>query len=153
MEAQELPENEEEAQGKAGKLSGGVQAADEGLPELKGDSESCGRQPAAVGCQGGQGRAVQGPAGRKRSWPLEELKLAGGQCTGGERERTLLRAAAGWSPFRRINGGGAQSRIKKGSEKWERVEEKCKWAQMAEYYKSCEKIGQKQISSPLPRGV
>ena len=54
---------------------------------------------------------------------------------------------------RQSNGGGAQSRIKKGSEKWERVEEKCKWDQMAEYYKSCEKIGQKQISSPLPRGV
>ena len=35
-EARELPENEGEAQGKAGKLSGGVQAADEGLPELKG---------------------------------------------------------------------------------------------------------------------
>ena len=72
---------------------------------------------------------------------------------GGERERALLRAAAGWSPFRRINGGGAQSQIKKGSEKWGRVEEKGKWAQMAEYYESCEKIGQKQISSPLPRGV
>ena len=98
----------------------------------------------------GQGSAVQGPAGRKRSWPVEELKLAGRQCMGGERECTLLRAAAGWSPFRRINSGGAQSRIKKGSEKWERVEEKCKWAQMAECYKSYEKIGQKQISSPLP---
>ena len=67
----------------------------------------------------GQGSAVQGPAGRKRSWPLEELKLAGRQCTGRERECALLRAAASWSPFRQINCGGAQSTIKEGSEKWE----------------------------------
>ena len=94
----------------------------------------------------GHGSAVQGPAGGKRSWPLEELKLAGRQCTGGERERALLKAAAGWSPFRRINCGGAQSRIKEEGER-------CEWAQLAEYYESCEKIGQKQIFSPLPRGV
>ena len=111
-----------------------MQAADKGLPELKGDSKSCGRQPAAVGCQGGQGRAIQGPAGRKRSWPLEELKLAGGQCKGGERGRTLLRAAASWPPFLWINCGGAQSRIKGEGER-------CKWAQLAKYYESCEKIG------------
>ena len=55
----------------------------------------------------GHGSAVQGPAGGKRSWPLEELKLAGRQCTGGERERAHLRAAAGWSPFCWSNGGGA----------------------------------------------
>ena len=116
-EAQELPENDGEAQGKAGKLSGGVQAADKVLPELKGNSESCGHQLTAVGCQGGQGMAVQGPAGRKRSWLLEELKLAGGQCTGGERECALLRAAAGWSPFRWINCGGAQRRIKEEGER------------------------------------
>ena len=81
----------------------------------------------------GQGSAVQGPARGKRSWPLEELKLVGSQFTRGERERALLRVAAGWSPFRRINGGGEQSRTKKGSEKWGRVEEKWEWAQMAEY--------------------
>ena len=94
----------------------------------------------------GHGSAVQGPAGGKRSWPLEELKLAGRQCTGGERERTLLKASAGSSPFRQINCGGAQSRIKEEGER-------CKWAQLAEYYKSCEKIVQKQIFSPLPLGV
>ena len=94
----------------------------------------------------GHGSAVQGPAGGKRSWPLEELKLAGRQCTGGERECTLLKAFAGSSPFRQINCGGAQSRIKEEGER-------CEWAQLAEYYESCEKIGQKQIFSPLPRGV
>ena len=35
----------------------------------------------------GQGSVVQGPAGRKMCWQLEELKLAGRQCTG-KRENT-----------------------------------------------------------------
>ena len=64
----------------------------------------------------GHGSAVQGPAGGKSSWPLEELQLARRQCTGGERERALLKAASSWSPFRRINCGGAQSRIKEEGE-------------------------------------
>ena len=67
-EAQELPENEGEAQGKARKLSGGVQAADEGLPELKGNSESCGRQTCRRGLSRGPRQSGPGP-----SWEEEEL--------------------------------------------------------------------------------
>ena len=66
VEARELPENEGEAQGKARKLSGGVQAADEVLPQLKGNSESCGRQPAAwavKGAKAGRSRAQLGGRG------------------------------------------------------------------------------------------
>ena len=67
-EVRELPENEGEAQGKAGKLSEGVQAADEGLPELKGNSESCGRQTRRRGLSRGPRQSGPGP-----SWEEEEL--------------------------------------------------------------------------------
>ena len=57
---------------------------------VKGEAEERGLAKEEAGAPGdnkrrGHSSAVQGPAGRKRSWPLEELKLAGRQCTG-ERE-------------------------------------------------------------------
>ena len=72
-----------------------MQAEDEVLPKLEGDSGSCGREPIAVGCQGGQMRGQCRPklAVIQETTPDEEGQES--KKTAGEQDKSCLSATLG----------------------------------------------------------
>ena len=72
--------------GQSGPLQAGQHVRGEAEERVLAKEEACAPEDNK---RRGQGCAVQGPTRGKRSWLLEELKLAGRQCMGGEREREI----------------------------------------------------------------